>query len=406
MNQRVIHARSMRPAFIALVLLALLAPAMLAGCGDSGGSLEQMKIPNTPAGFIEEAAKGNLEAVRLFVEGGMKVTGADSPGQKAFAAAVRGKRRGVLAYLRQAGVVTPAEAELRKNEVPYSVEEFLKRAGAGDVETVKLFLAAGMNPSALAVNGRSALGMAEKSQQSDMMAVLKAAGATLNPFEGLKKLGLKLDRKTFLTVVQKGNLEAVKYFVEAGMALDTKDRLGLTPLAWAVHANQLEMAKLLINKGASLNSQIIIQGGRIQSRRNNQRIKYVKTTYINAALLEAVLHGREQAVQYLIDKGARPDGLGLIVAAYTGTPRIVKALLKSMSEINKSDRANAYRVAKVGGKMSIANALAGGVPEKKMFSIWLSSDFYTTAWALQKLAEDFARSHPNITNLRRDFIGR
>ena len=93
----------------------------------------------------------------------------------------------VLAYLRQVGVVPPAEAALRRNEVPYSVEEYLKRVASGDLETVKLFLAAGMNPNAQSVDGRSAMELAIKNQQTEVLRALQTAEGTLHPPEGQKK---------------------------------------------------------------------------------------------------------------------------------------------------------------------------------------------------------------------------
>ena len=391
------RARPLRPALIGLVVLAILAALLLAGCGDSGASLDSLNIPNTEARFIEEAGKGNLEAVRLFVDGGMKIAGVDSPGQKAYAAAVGGKRRGVLAYLRQAGVVSPAEAALRRKNVAYSVEEYLKRAASGDVETVRLFLAAGMNPNALAIDGRSALGLAEKSQRNDMMAVLKTAGATLNPFEGLKKLGLKFDPETFLTVAQKGDLEAVKYFVRAGMVLDTQDRSGLTALAWAVHGDHFEVVKFLLSSGANPNRRIKISGGRIRTLGITTAIR-VYDEIINVALLEAAYHGNEKLARLLVENKALARGPEFYIAVHQGHLDVLKAILLP-GVYQKRPNSYLYWFALRTNKLRIVEELAKLGAREFPTDKFPQSMRVRFQWVFQNLSRKVGRTHPEYRRL-------
>ena len=391
------RARPIGPALIGLVVLALLAALLLAGCGDSGASLDSLNIPNTEARFIEEAGKGNLEAVRLFVDGGMKIAGVDSPGQKAYAAAVGGKRRGVLAYLRQAGVVSPAEAALRRKNVAYSVEEYLKRAASGDVETVRLFLAAGMNPNALAIDGRSALGLAEKSQRNDMMAVLKTAGATLNPFEGLKKLGLKFDPETFLTVAQKGDLEAVKYFVRAGMVLDTQDRSGLTALAWAVHGDHFEVVKFLLSSGANPNGRIKISGGSIRTRRSLPPV-VVSSWSINVALLEAAYHGNEKLARLLRENKAVFMGPELFIAVHQGHWDVIKAILHP-GIYQKTPKSHLYWFALRTNKKRIAEELAKLGAREHPKDKFPRNQRVRVQWIFHNLRKKQGRIHPEYARL-------
>jgi ankyrin repeat protein len=57
------------------------------------------------------------------------------------------------------------------------------------------------------------------------------------------------------SATEKGNIEAVKQHLAAGTDVNTKDRIGFSPLHWAVRKGQKEIVVLLIAKGANVNAQ-------------------------------------------------------------------------------------------------------------------------------------------------------
>ncbi|KAL9080321.1 MAG: hypothetical protein Q9157_000908 [Trypethelium eluteriae] len=109
---------------------------------------------------------------------------------------------------------------------------------------------------------------------------------------------------------------------EGATALASKDSHGQTPLYLAAKHGYYEMVKLLLNKGADVNS----QGG----------------DYGNA-LEEAALEGHEQIVRLLLDKGAdvnaqdKFSGNALIAASLKGHGQIVRLLLDKGADVNARD---------------------------------------------------------------------
>ena len=57
------------------------------------------------------------------------------------------------------------------------------------------------------------------------------------------------------SATEKGNIEAVKQHLAAGTDVNTKDKIGFSPLHWAVSKGQKEIVELLIAKGANVNAQ-------------------------------------------------------------------------------------------------------------------------------------------------------
>ena len=54
---------------------------------------------------------------------------------------------------------------------------------------------------------------------------------------------------------EKGNIEAVKQHLAVGTDVNTKDKIGFSPLHWAVRKGQKEIVELLIAEGANVNAQ-------------------------------------------------------------------------------------------------------------------------------------------------------
>lgn len=89
-----------------------------------------------------------------------------------------------------------ARLKLAQLSVPYTDDEFVERAGAGDLTLINLFLAAGMDPNVILVErgGPTALFLAARENHPDVVEALLKAGAkvineTSNAIEGAAQSG-------------------------------------------------------------------------------------------------------------------------------------------------------------------------------------------------------------------------
>lgn len=71
----------------------------------------------------------------------------------------------------------------------------------------------------------------------------------------VKRETINTPETPFWRAAATGNIEAVKQHLDAGTALSEKDeKFGRPPLHWAAGRGRIEVAKLLISKGANVNS--------------------------------------------------------------------------------------------------------------------------------------------------------
>ncbi|MCC6511501.1 MAG: ankyrin repeat domain-containing protein [Pirellulaceae bacterium] len=98
---------------------------------------------------------------------------------------------------------------------------------------------------------------------------------------------------------------------------------GMTALHWAIHHNELELAKLLVDRGARIE---------------------VKTRYGVTPLFLACQSGHHELVQWLLTSGANPNTAlpngetVLMTAARTGRVAPVKALIAASAEVNAREK--------------------------------------------------------------------
>ncbi|MDA2933625.1 ankyrin repeat domain-containing protein [Acidobacteria bacterium AH-259-D05] len=71
--------------------------------------------------------------------------------------------------------------------------------------------------------------------------------------EELQQRGLSFSEQAFWESVNKGDEVAVELFLNAGMDPDVKDEQEATPLMYCAGAGLVEIASLLVEKGAALN---------------------------------------------------------------------------------------------------------------------------------------------------------
>jgi ankyrin repeat protein len=88
----------------------------------------------------------------------------------------------------------------------------------------------------------------------------------------------------FFAAARKGDVAAVKAFLDAGVDVNSKTRYGATALSYACDKGHVEVVRLLVERGADVN---------------------VKDTFYGEVPLGwALSHGHVQVVKLLLDKAA------------------------------------------------------------------------------------------------------
>ena len=170
-----------------------------------------------------------------------------------------------------------ARRELEQKGIAYSDAVFFESAKRGEVNTVKLFLAAGMNPDMRNEKGDTVLMNALGANADPVVEVLLKAGAdpnartsngstalhlaalTGNAPSGQLLVAYKADvnaksdigETPLMIAALRGQSELVKTFLRAGADVNARDNRGETPLMHAVERNHTEVIEILKSAGAT-----------------------------------------------------------------------------------------------------------------------------------------------------------
>lgn len=124
--------------------------------------------------------------------------------------------------------------------------------------------------------------------------------------------------------VEKGNMEVLKEYLDAGFSASARNNRGVPLICLSVRNNHFDMMKSLISRGADINA--------LSEDRNY------------TSLMEAASEGLVDIVNYLISEGAQleiqsKDGqTALILAAGQGNVEISRALLKAGADYSVKDK--------------------------------------------------------------------
>jgi ankyrin repeat protein len=113
--------------------------------------------------------------------------------------------------------------------------------------------------------------------------------------------------EAFFAAARKGDVAAVKAFLDKGIDVNAKTHYGATALAYACDKGHTELVKLLLERGADPN---------------------VRDTFYNATPMSwAAPKGYTEIVKSLIEKGAKEKGDALDVGVEKGSVELVKLVL-------------------------------------------------------------------------------
>lgn len=169
-----------------------------------------------------------------------------------------------------------ARRDLEQKGISFTEEAFLERVNHGELDIVKLFLAAGMNPDARDQNGDTALMIAIAASGEPVAEALLRGGASVNArtkngSTALHLIALRGDEQIAqLLVKRKADVNAktdigetplmiaalrgypntVKLLLDAGADVRARDNRGETPLMHAIERNHTEVVEILKAAGA------------------------------------------------------------------------------------------------------------------------------------------------------------
>ncbi|MBG5898512.1 ankyrin repeat domain-containing protein [Providencia stuartii] len=170
----------------------------------------------------------------------------------------------------------------------------------------------------------------------------------------------QVDSSSLVTLAEKGDLSGVTQALKQGANIEQRDLRLRTPLMAATHANQIEVARFLIEQGANVNARDAIQdspylyaGARglqeiLEMTLENGADLVSTNRYGGTALIPAAERGHVKTVQTLIDAGVNVNHVNrlgwtaLIEAIILGDgsekyATIVTQLIKGGADVNLAD---------------------------------------------------------------------
>ena len=190
--------------------------------------------------------------------------------------------------------------ELAARGLAFTADVFVERAGAGDLEAVKLFLTAGMDVNAreccyerrdqvghnvlgnMRFRGKTALIHAAKYGHIDLVRFLIAQGADVNMGNILGDTALSL-------AVAWGHKNIVQLLLEHDADVNIPTVQGSTPLMVAARAGRIDMARMLLARGAN------IDWTPVSNTMSQEGV---------TALITAAMFGQTDMVRFLLKNGA------------------------------------------------------------------------------------------------------
>lgn len=214
----------------------VMAAAILAGCGDSQQSavqqLRQKHVEFTPEGFLQAVDAGELESVRLYLEGGMETDLADATGNTALIRAAARGHYPVAEYLLEMG----ADPDGANSEGRTAL---IAAADAASPEIMRLLIEKGANITAKDDEGWTAINLAAYNGNSDAVDLL--AG--------------KVDQESLdnalLVACFQGTPAVIDRLLNHGAYVNARSPGNQTPLMIAAQEGRREAVRLLLQNRAN-----------------------------------------------------------------------------------------------------------------------------------------------------------
>lgn len=137
--------------------------------------------------------------------------------------------------------------ELQQLGIPFSKDSFVERATLGNVNAVRLFLAAGMNPNVRDKHGNTALIAASGNGHGDIVKLLLDKEADISAINANGDTPL-------IAAASFGSNRIVRTLLQKGANPNVRANNGVTPLIVAAGNNHIEVVETLLAAGADVDA--------------------------------------------------------------------------------------------------------------------------------------------------------
>jgi ankyrin repeat protein len=174
--------------------------------------------------------------------------------------------------------------------------------------------------------------------------------------QALEQQGLPYTEAALVEQARNGNATAVALFLAAGIGPDARDQLGQSALFAAASAGHAEVVRLLLEKGASIDTEfstLLLHHAAGKGQAEIVQILLEKGVDVNAqdlvgytALMRAAEEGQDDMVRMLIAKGADVNAQemhgysSLMWAVVKGKKDTVRLLAQSGADVNAREKKN------------------------------------------------------------------
>jgi ankyrin repeat protein len=298
-------------ATIIRVFSAVLVLLMAGACSTTNSNnqssarqeLTNKGVPYTKTSFISAAKYGKTEDVKKFLAAGMDVN-ANVDGT-ALIAATASKNLAMVKFLVENGADV--------NETNYLGSALTAAVYVGNFDIANYLIANGADVNDASNDGTTAMLVAAQTGQAEMIELLAKDGARVNyvvPESGVTPL---------IIASAKGYLAAAEQLIKCGANINYLDYSGISSLVWALLGNHLDVATMLLEKGA------------------NPQVKRI--------MISALAHGDSDFIGLLIKKGLDINGKAfgkmpyIVWCAKNHLPKSAEILVKYGANTKATDTA-------------------------------------------------------------------
>jgi len=191
-------------------------------------------------GLVNAVKNGDRRAVQSLLTahpGADAANAADADGTSALHWAVHRNDAEMAGLLIRAGATVGAGNR-------YGVQPLMLAAGNGSAAIARLLLDAGADAGA-SLNGETALMVASRSGNVDLVALLADRGANVNAVESWR------GQTALMWAASEGHVDVVRLLVKHGANIHERSKVGFTALLFAARQGQIDAAMALLDAGAN-----------------------------------------------------------------------------------------------------------------------------------------------------------